>query len=935
MTFTFICLSMVRYFNLVVRLRGVEVKLIKKVKSLSLYIEKMLNRHEEWEREELWGKKYSEGQLIKQGKELIMASQDLAELNKSLRYYRNQQMVRIAIRDLEGFAKLNETLIDTSDLADVLVQAAMDWHYKTMVERYGEPIGEESGEVQTMLILGMGKLGGQELNFSSDIDMIYVYPERGYTRGGRQRLENEQFFIRLAQAMNKSLADFTEDGIVYRVDMRLRPFGSTGPLVVTFTGMENYYTLHGRAWERYALVKARMMAGCVEKGKELLQILKPFVYRKYIDFTALDSLRDLKRQISLKVKQKGMEDNLKLGPGGIREIEFIVQAFQLIHGGRMPELQGRSLLPMLSAVGKKEFLEPQVVNDLTAAYQFLRRAENRIQVWNDMQEHSLPKDEKPLRALSLAMSYKTTAEFLAALAEHRKIVQMQFDAVFSVEEKESEGTNGFEQAWVLDVDLLATDDSLGFKNKMEIHRIIKQFQSSSKVQKIPAESRERLDKVMPLILAEISIIKYDQIESLERVLRVVESILRRSVYFVLLIENHHVLQNLVKVCGLSPWMSEMLSKYPALMDQLLDEKNAINPLEQQALMIEAMDIQSQHQFDDESYMNGLRQWRHIQVFKVAMADITGYLPVMEVSDYLTWIAEAVMASVVRYSWLLMQQKNGLPGGVAENNLNEIPFLVLGYGKLGGVEFGYGSDLDVVFLYGGLESSQQSQGTKQLDNNIYFLRMGQKVISLLTTIMPTGKLYEVDARLRPNGNSGMLVTTLENYKIYIENKAWVWEHQALVRARAVAGGKLVSNDFEMFKQKFLQQPREKTKIKQEVVTMRKKMRESLDKSTAEMFDLKQGVGGIVDIEFLVQYFVLSHAKQHSELSQYSDNVRCLEAIKLVGLLEVSVAERLEEVYQSYRSRYHRLALQNNPSLILQAEFITEREFVATIWQKILQ
>ncbi len=911
------------------------MNLIDKVKPLSLYLEQQLNRHKEWAEEKYWQEAYEPERLIRQGKTKVMVSANLLELNKALRNYRNEQMVRIAIRDLSGLASLDETLRDASDLADILVQTAMDWHYKAMVERYGQPISEESGEVQTMLVLGMGKLGGQELNFSSDIDMIYVYPERGRTNGERQNLENEQFFIRLAQAMNKSLADFTEDGIVYRVDMRLRPFGSTGPLVVTFTSMENYYALHGRAWERYALVKARLMTGCIKKGKELLQILKPFVYRKYVDFSALDSLRDLKRQISAKVKKAGMEDNLKLGPGGIREIEFIVQVFQLIHGGRISQLQGRSLLPMLAELGKQEFLEQSVVSDLTLAYHFLRRAENRIQEWNDQQVHSLPTDEKPLQALAIAMNYKTVADFLEALTQHREIVQEQFDKVFTIEDKESTENNGFEEAWLLDVDSLLTDNSLGFDNAAEVHRLTKQFQASPKVQRLPAESRERLDKVMPLLLAEVAVVKACQIQTLERVLRVVESILRRSVYFVLLIENTHVLKNLVQVCSLSPWMSEMLSKYPSLMDQLLDEKNAINPLEQQELMKEALQLQKQYQADDETYMNILRQWKHLQVFKVAMADITGHLPVMKVSDYLTWIAEAVMASVVRYVWLLMNQKHGLPGEIVESNLDEIPFIVLGYGKMGGVELGYGSDLDIVFLYSGVDSSSLSQGKKQLENSIYFLRMGQKIISLLTSMMPTGKLYEVDVRLRPNGNSGMLVTSLENYKLYIENKAWVWEHQALVRARVIAGGKQAGQIFEEFKQEFLQKSREESNIKQEVIDMRQKMRESLDKTTGDSFDLKHGLGGVVDIEFMVQYFILNYTKHHPKLALYSDNVRCLKTIRLAGLLTADESEKLEGIYQSYRSRYHRLALQNNSSLISQAEFTSERGFVVSIWKKVME
>lgn len=904
------------------------------VSQWSLYLTQQLAKHPDWAQPDLWQTAYPAGKLLAQGYERLMVCADVAELNVTLRQIRNEQMVRIALRDLMGLADLQESMRDISDLADCLVRGAMDWHYRVQCEKFGTPIGNESGQPQRMLVLGMGKLGGQELNFSSDIDLIYVYPERGVTQGGRSEMDNEQFFIRLAQAMNRSLADFSADGIVYRVDMRLRPFGSQGPLVVTFSGMENYYALHGRAWERYALVKARLMAGDEAKGAELLEILRPFVYRKYVDFTALDSLRDLKMQIEAQVVKKGMKENLKLGPGGIREIEFIVQAFQLIHGGRMPHLQGRALLPMLQAVADAGFLTTDVAQQLATAYVFLRRAENRIQMWNDQQAHSLPENSEQLTLLANSMGFATTVEFMDYLNAMREQVQVQFDEVFALDEDtQSEQNISLSRTWKVASDDENTYLEHGFAEPLEIARLVDQFKKSPKVQKMPAEGLVRLDKVMPIVLQALLKLPNQQVEALDRTLRVLESVLRRSVYLVLLIENPHVLNNLIKVCAFSPWMTEMLTKYPALLDQLLNESNLGNLLSKESLLKDTQKITTKFLGDDEAFMNELRQWRHSQVFKVALADEMGHLPIMKVSDALTWIAEAVLNAVVHYAYYQLQLKSGLPAGITQTD--ELPFLILGYGKLGGIELGYGSDLDMVFCYDKLDSSAMSSGERPLENNIYFMRLGQRVISLLTTLMPTGILYEVDTRLRPNGESGLLVTHFENFKLYIENKAWVWEHQALVRARAIIGSQAAKQHFETFRLGFMQHRRDVDIIRQEVREMRQKMRDALDKSTAEQFDLKQGLGGIVDIEFLVQFFILSYAAQFANLAIYSDNIRLLEAIAEAELLPKDETVDLENIYREYRTAYHHLSLQNIKSMTSADAFLEQRERVRKIWNRVMQ
>jgi len=891
---------------------------MRSVEEYSVYLQTQLKRHPEWREVAYFQDAYRANELKEKGKQFMASAKDVHDLNTRLRVFRNQQMVRIAQRDLLGLASLEEGFMETSDLADILVETTMDWHFKVLVERFGMPIGEASNQPQSLLVIAMGKLGGQELNFSSDIDLIYVFPERGQTQGGQKVIDNEQFFTRLAQAMNKSLTEYTEEGFVYRVDMRLRPFGSTGPLVASFNAMENYYALHGRAWERYALVKARIMTGDIELGEQLMSILCPFVYRKYVDFTALDALRDLKRQIAEKVRKEGMQDNIKLGRGGIREIEFIVQVFQLIHGGKIPSLQGRSLLPMLHEVTRQGFLDAQVAQLLEKAYRFLRQVENHLQMRHDQQVHSLPQAQAERESLAASVGLSLEA-FEQRLDQERAFVQAQFESVFAVEVSEIEQV----EPEIMD----------------EIEAVLTPFYQQPKVQNLTQVAQQRLDKLLPMVLQKIRLQTQEiaqQVDLLKQVLKVFESILRRSVYFVLLIENPVLIDGLLKVCSMSPWMVDMLVKYPMLLESLTDMSGQKNPMTAEDYVLEAHQIQQEYAQDEEGFMNALRQWRHIQVFNIALADITGFLPVMKVSDYLTWIAEAVLQAVLKQAYLFMEQKYGLPAGVQQYDLASLPFVVVGYGKLGGYEVGYGSDLDVIFLFDEQAKSQRSQGPKPLEAGLYFLRMAQKLISMMTTLMPTGMLYEMDVRLRPNGNSGLLVVDFMAYQSYLKNKAWLWELQALVRARAVVGGEGAKSQFETIRKTCLAEARDADWVKKEVLDMRQKMKRSLDDSNEQYFNLKQGVGGIVDIEFMVQYFVLAYAKDYPNLLNYTDNIQILTEIGEVNLLpDKDTVLKLIEIYQLYRKTYHYLSLQNKPNQIENEQYQSERMWVAQLWQEILE
>ncbi|MDG6773542.1 bifunctional [glutamate--ammonia ligase]-adenylyl-L-tyrosine phosphorylase/[glutamate--ammonia-ligase] adenylyltransferase [Thiomicrorhabdus sp. ZW0627] len=902
----------------------------------SRFVEMVGRRYPEVLEESHWRPDMADGELYRQVYGLVRGSEDETVLKRHLRQQRNWQMTRIAIRDLTGLADLQETMRDVSDLADALVAAALDWHYERFCERYGTPIGAESGKPQKLIVLGMGKLGGQELNFSSDIDLIFVYPEQGETQGTGKSISNDQFFVRLGQALNKSLVEVTEDGFVYRVDMRLRPFGDAGPLASSFAGIEHYYEIHGRAWERYALVKARAMAGDAKEAQSLFDILRPFVYRRYVDFSAMESLRELKQMISAEVKKKGMQDNVKLGPGGIREIEFIVQAFQLVHGGRDRTLQGRALTPMMQQLLSLGFIEQEVYDGLMAAYTFLRRAENRLQEWMDQQTHDLPRDAQQQLALASSMGFEDYAGFMSVLNKHRDYVQAQFVEVFATEEA-SEEVGELSDFWLGDMSSIEGlhDIELAEADIPSFLKHLNDFKLSRSVGRLSRDGVERLNAFMPLLIE--ALLKHGYLEqTFVRVLKVVESVVQRSVYLVLLKENPVALKHLISLCEISPWMTDMLAKYPALMDQLLDERALYAPLDLQQLNLEVEHLLEEVGEDEERFMEQIRQWRHAQVFRVAAADVTGNVPIMKVSDYLTWIAEAVLNGVVTFAWRYMQSKNGLPGGLDDESDRD-PFLVLGYGKVGGIELGYGSDLDIVMLYEGLSPSASAvnERGRSLENSLYFVRMGQKVISLMTTLMPAGVLYEVDTRLRPNGASGLMVTDLSAYKSYIENKAWNWEHQAFVRARPVVGDVQSRSAFNEFRHAFLQKQRDPLRVRDEVIEMRQKMRESLDKSNDEVFDLKHGRGGIVDIEFMVQYLVLAFSHDYPELSEYTDNIRMLEAIERVGLLSVEDVESLVKSYKVYRSKYHRLALQNQKALVESDCYLSEREGVMSIWKKLME
>jgi len=854
-------------------------------------------------------------------------------LGKALRVFRRREMVRCIWRDIAAMAPLDETLEDLSALADASVDRSLELLHHWTAAEAGTPRDGE-GVAQRLVVLGMGKLGARELNLSSDIDLIFAYPASGQT-DGRRGLSNEQFFARLARRLIQALDASTVDGFVFRVDTRLRPFGDAGPLVMSFGAMEDYYQTQAREWERYAMIKARVVAGDPQTDGALMSMLRPFVYRRYLDFGAIESLRDMKRMIDKELRRKGMVDNVKLGPGGIREIEFIGQAFQLIRGGRDPDLQIRPIRPVLQLLGQKKLLPSRAVKRLDDAYRYLRLVENRIQAWKDKQTHLLPEDDAGRLRLARSMGFEDWDGFFAVLEGHRHNVQSEFDRIFASPQAEEEYQGqAFSTIWSGTADdshYLEQLAQAGFKDADGAFKQLQRLRDSATRKGLSRRGGDRMVQLMPLVL-KVAAGSKDPDVVLERVLRVLESILRRTAYLAMLSEHPIILSQLARLAGMSPWFSDQIVRDPLLLDELLDPRRLYFPLHRADLEEELDSLLAPVAKDDlEQQMERLRQFSQGNMLRVAAADLTDAIPLMVVSDYLTEIAEVAVSRVLRLAYRHLCAKHGRPGGIEGGDTG---FLMLGYGKMGGIELGYGSDLDLVFLHGSDSANAMTDGDRQISNSQFYMRLGQRMIHMTTTQTPSGHLYEVDMRLRPDGNKGMLVRSLGSFAEYQARDAWTWEHQALVRARSVAGDPLLAARFEKVRREILCLERDSYKLREDVRKMRERMRENLDKSGDGRFDLKQGAGGIADIEFMVQYSVLRWAAQYPRLADWTDNVRLLETLARLDLLPGDAAQNLTAAYKELRAAYHRSALQERPTTIPDDWLVEPRERVRILWRELM-
>jgi glutamate-ammonia-ligase adenylyltransferase len=862
---------------------------------------------------------------------LDLDGRDESEAMERLRRYRNREMARIAWRDIVGLDDLDTNLANLSALAEASIIAAHDYAIRWLSSRFERPL-DASGRPVELIVLALGKLGGGELNFSSDIDLVFLCPD-GVTFRNQGDASAEDYFLKLAQSLIRLLDQVTADGFVFRVDTRLRPFGNSGPLVITVSAFEAYLISHGRDWERYAYQKARLVTGRAYESEIFGEILSPFVYRRYLDFGVFAALRTMKSLIRREVARREMSDNIKLGPGGIREIEFVVQAIQLLRGGHMTELRESSLRAVLPRLSAGRQLGAAAVESLLSAYVFLRTLENRLQALNDRQTHMLPAGAVDRARLAYAMREPDWDSLLSALDLHRTAVEAQFDRVVKETRDDQEA----------EADLFLVAFSAGrirdavaatplADNEPAIARL-ETLRASGRYARMDEQSRQRLIAVLGRTLPLLE--GYTEPDLvLERVMQIFESVCRRSAYLVLLDENPRALENLLTLVDRSGFLTRQLAEQPLLLDELLDPRVFESPpsrrefkklLENQLGRVADNDV--------ESSLDAIRAFHGAAMFRVAIADTIGRLPLMKVSDRLTDIAELVVQIALDLATHDLRQKYGRPLCGDGSNLREAGFAVMAYGKLAGLELGYGSDLDLVFVHDSSGEHQETDAAKPTHNDVYFARLAQRLIHFLSIQTRAGRLYEVDTRLRPGGESGQIVTSFSNFCRYQREDAWVWEHQALLRSRTIAGTEALCAALEDERLDVLQRHVDRENLREKIIEMRLRMRRELSKAGSGEFDLKQDEGGLADIEFIVDFLVLGDAERHPELVKYPDNIRQIEALEGAGLLAGDRARDLISAYLSLRQRAHDLALGGGDRVVGEGEFLSVRKFVRTVWDEV--
>ena len=815
----------------------------------------------------------------------LESAADVESLARSLRRLRNAAMLHIIWRDLNGRADVAETTKSLTQLADRMIDAALSRLHEWAVASDAEPIGAQSGAPQRLVVIALGKLGAGELNLSSDVDLIFAYPEAGETRSGSRT--NQQFFTRLGQKLIHVLDTITADGFVFRVDMRLRPYGDSGALVLAFDAIERYYEEQGRDWERYAWIRARPCAGDVAAGRRLIGVLKPFVFRRYLDFGAIQALREMKGRIDAERNRAAMRNDVKLGPGGIREVEFTAQMHQLIWGGRQPALQCAGVVETLNALAIQKLLSQQQADRLSVAYCFLRNVEHRLQAIRDEQTQLLP-TSAPTGALdrarvALGMGFDDYTSFSVALDAHRSVVSRAFESLIQADSADL--SQRWRDPWLGgDMSALVSElSSAGFGGIDELTDSMRRLCTTRDRPWVGGEGRARLDALIPRLLTEAEKTARPAL-TLARLVPLLEATVRRSAYYVLLLENPAALRLLVEICAASRWLAEELSHHPVLLDELLDPALLYTVPDIEALRVDLRArLSIAERGGEEAELEVLRSFKETHQFRVAACELRGILPLMNVSDYLTFLAEVILREALQIAWKRTAETQSAP----------LPsFAIVGFGKLGGLELGPGSDLDIVFLH-----------DLDAQHNRFLHRLVKRLLHVLTARTHSGALYDVDTRLRPSGQAGPMVSSLTAFEQYQNRDAWVWEHQALVRARPVAGDAAVGAAFNRIRRDVLCRRRDHAQLRHAIVDMRRRIGETV----GARVDLKRDAGGIVDIEFMVQYLVLAWGAEHPSLADWTDNVRILETAAKVGLLEGETAAALQDAYLALRGERHREAL----------------------------
>jgi glutamate-ammonia-ligase adenylyltransferase len=839
------------------------------------------------------------------------AADDVA-LATALRRLRQRVLLTTLLRDLTGRANLAEVCATTTRLAEVAIDAAVNLHHRRLAQAHGEPIGADSGQPQRLVVVGMGKLGGGELNVSSDVDLVFVYPEDGTTAGPKP-LANQEFFDRLGRRIIAALADVTADGFVFRVDMRLRPYGDSGPLSGSFAALEQYLVTQGRTWERYAWLKARPLTG--ERCDELQELIAPFVFRKYLDYDAYAGLRDVHDQIREQGRRKDYARNIKLGPGGIREIEFIVQALQLVRGGREPPLRLRGTLPALAALGTRGLLPRPAIAELSASYVFLRNLEHRLQYRDDQQTHDLPINAAEQAALARACGTADAAALSAVLDRHRDAVERHFDAVFG---EDIADDDPLASIW-LDPSpgdaQCAALVAAGYGSPVTLIESLARVRQSARYLQLPTLSRQRFDALLPQLLraaaaaAASSTVEPEAVFG--RLLTLLETISGRSVYLALLSEHPPVVPRLAQLMAASAWAADYLTRHPLLLDELLDSRVLLAEPDWDAWRRElALQLRA-HARDPERQMDVLRHFQHAQTFRLLAQDLHGRLTVERLADHLSALADIVLAATLEHCWAQMH---------GEAKLAPPKFAIIGYGKLGGKELGYASDLDLVFLYDDPDESAPER----------YARLAHRLNTWLTSATAAGRLYDTDLRLRPDGASGLVVSSLSAFCRYQREDAWTWEHQALTRARFVAGDASIGAAFETEREAILRSPREPLRLRDDVVEMRRRMYAGHPNKSA-LFDLKHDPGGMVDVEFTVQFLVLLHSAGHPPLTRNVGNIALLALAAELGLVPARLAGTVADAYREYRRLQHQIRLQGAPlARVVPAAQAARRATVGELW-----
>ena len=828
-----------------------------------------------------------------------------SQLFALLRVLRQRVMLRTLARDLRGQADLTEVCTVMTSLAEECVRAALDWLAPRFEADFGVPESER-GERQRLIVVGMGKLGGGELNVSSDIDLIFIYPEEGETRAvagttGQQRsLSNHEFFTRLGRRLIAAIDEPTADGRVFRVDMRLRPWGDAGPLVASFDALEHYLVTQGREWERYAWIKGRPISG--EPSSDawdsrndhgwntpapLSSVVRPFIYRKYLDFGAFAAMRDLHGQIREEVARRDLADHVKLGPGGIREIEFIAQAFQLIRGGRETQLQVRPTLRVLDLLAERGVVPADGAAQLAESYIFLRRLEHRLQYLDDAQTHTLPTDENDRELVAAAMGFGDWKACAQALETHRERVSQQFNQIFSTQEVSQ---HALARLWQHD---LARDDSgveqrvqaLGYRSPAEIAERLRAIRTSTRYAELSDSSRKRFDLLVPRLI-ESSATHPNPDDTLQRCLALIETISRRAAYLALLDEHPQALSKLAELVSTSSWAAEYLNRHPIVLDELLDARIATAAPNWREFGTSLRKQMMTFDGDPERQMDLLREAHHAQSFRLLVQDLSGQLTVERLADHLSDLADCVLQVTLELCWSQLRTRHC-----------EFPrFAVIAYGKLGGKELGYASDLDIIFLHDDPDEAAPEN----------YAKLAARINNWLNARTGAGVLFETDLRLRPDGAAGLMVLDMEAFRRYQRESAWVWEHQALTRARFCAGDAGVGALFEETRREILRSARDVKKLREEVLSMRLQMLEG-HPNKSELFDLKHDRGGMVDIEFMVQYLVLAHSNVHAHMTANDGNIALLKLAADLELIPRELSDSVRDAYRDYRRRQHGLRL----------------------------